>query len=300
MSYLSQGTKAVIKPPILTIVGFSGAGKTTLASLFPNPAFIQAEDSQAVFETLPEDQQPHFNPMLPKPNKKRSISTKEVLLAQLREFVTEEHQFQTLIIDSVSVLNDLFEQEIVEYQPGKTESVNDAAGGFQKAHDIIANWHEEVISACNIIRERKNMGIVFLAHAMRRKVKNHAEASGDFTVYGMRMHEKSEDIYISHCNAVVYLKQLESVIGNVKNDKGQSIKLGRKRMSAERILITASDGVEGFVSAKTRYEMPVQIDCPKGTNPLLQYIPYYHNYVAQNKLEVPQEVETEVEEDIDQ
>ena len=58
MSYMSQGTKAVIKPPILTIPGFPGAGKSTLAGLFPKPAFIQAEDSQTIFESVPGDKQP--------------------------------------------------------------------------------------------------------------------------------------------------------------------------------------------------------------------------------------------------
>ena len=58
-NYMSQGTKAVIKPPILTIVGLPEAAKLA-AGLFPKPAFIQAEDSK-LFSAQNEEKQPHFN-----------------------------------------------------------------------------------------------------------------------------------------------------------------------------------------------------------------------------------------------
>ena len=106
---MSQGTKAVIKPPILTIPGFPGAGKTSLAGLFPRPAFIQAEDSQTIFENLPDDQQPFFMPPLPRPHKDKkgntakNVSTREVLIEQLMEFYTEDHSFETLVIDTAKI-----------------------------------------------------------------------------------------------------------------------------------------------------------------------------------------------------
>lgn len=296
MSYMSQGTKAVIKPPILTIVGFPGAGKTSLAGLFPKPAFIQAEDSRTVFQNVPEDQQPHFNPMLPKASKKRSISTRQVMLDQLREFLTEQHDFMTLVIDTGTSYNDMIEDEIVEYFPGKTNSIVDAAGGFQKAFDLSASWHKEVFSACSVIRDKVGMGIVFLCHTDERRVKNHAELTGDYTVYGMRMNKKCEDVYKVNSNAVMYLKQLESTRGHVADDKGRTIKRGKLRMSEDRILITSSDGMEGFVSAKNQYDMPQEISVPKGTNPILQYIPFYKDYVEKNGLYVSQDNEQQEEE----
>ena len=115
---MSQGTKAVIKPPILTIVGFTGSGKSSLAGLFPKPAFIQAEDSQTVFQRVPVELQPHFNPVLPKPHKDKKgntakdISTRQVLIEQLMEFYTDDHPYETLVIDTATVTNDLFEEEM--------------------------------------------------------------------------------------------------------------------------------------------------------------------------------------------
>lgn len=297
-SYMSQGTKAVIKPPILTIPGFPGAGKTSLAGLFPKPAFIQAEDSQTVFENLSDDQQPFFMPTLPSANKKKNISTKKILMDQLREFATEDHHYQTLIIDTVTSLNDLLEHELVEFESTEQKpilSIQDAAGGFQKGYDVIAGWHQEIISACNTIRTRKGMSIVFLAHTGDRKIKNSPELSGEYNVYGLKMHQKSEKIYVSLSDAVMYLKQAEAATGHVIDKKGQTVRRGRIRMSEDRILITSSDGTVGYVSAKNRYDMPQEISVPKGTNPILQYIPFYKYYVEKNGLYVSQEQDEAVE-----
>lgn len=292
-TYMSQVTKAVIKPPIITIPGFPGAGKTSLAGLFPSPAFIQAEDSQTVFETIDSEQQPFFMPSLPVARKDKNISTKKVLFDQLREFATEDHPYKTLIFDTVTSLNDLFEHELVEFDTTDAKSVQDAAGGFQKGYDIIAGWHQEIIEACNTIRKRKGMSIVFLAHTGDRKIKNSPELSGEYNVYGLKMHQKSEKIYVSLSDAVIYLKQIETATGHATDKKGNTIKRGRIRMSEERVLITSSDGTVGYVSAKNRYDMPKEITVPKGTNPILQYIPFYNDYVAQNGLLVPQNEEEE-------
>lgn len=301
-SYMSQGTKAVIKPPILTIVGFTGSGKSSLAGLFPKPAFIQAEDSQTVFQRVPVELQPHFNPVLPKPHKDKKgnaakdISTRQVLIEQLMEFYTDDHPYETLVIDTATVTNDLFEEEMVEFYPGVTSSVQDAAGGFQKAFDTIAKWHDDIISKCKKIRDKRNMAIVFLAHSSERKKKNSPDVSGEYTVYSMRMHKKSEDVYISHSDAILYLKQTETMTGHVTDNKGNTTKRGRVRISDERVLITSSDGTVGYVSAKNRYGMPQEISVPEGTNPILQYIPFYKDYVEKNGLYVSQDNEQQEEE----
>jgi len=275
-TYISQCTTATIKPPIITIAGFPASGKTSLAGLFPNPVFIQSEDSQTVFETTDVSSQPLFMPRLPMSCNKKNISTRSVLMQQLREIATEEHIYKTLVIDTVTSLNDMFENEIVEFDKAGAASVQDAMGGYHKAYDIIASWHNKMIAACDKIRSLKNMTIVFLAHTAERKIKNSPDVAGEYSVYGIKMHQKSEKIYISLSDAFLYLKQIESTQGHTVDKKGQTIKQGRIRKSNERILITSSDGMTGYVSAKSRYEMPEEISVQKGTNPLIEYIPFFN------------------------
>jgi CO dehydrogenase nickel-insertion accessory protein CooC1 len=50
--------------PIITLVGTPGVGKTTLAALFPNPVFIQAEEITGVFDDWDDEKKPDSFPVL--------------------------------------------------------------------------------------------------------------------------------------------------------------------------------------------------------------------------------------------
>src|SRR5574343_764081 len=117
MGYLDQVKKPVAKAPVITIVGFPGVGKTTLGALFPNPIFIQGETSAGVFDNWDESVQPALMPELPRPNLKKDIRTSEIVTGQLKELVTIEHDFKTVVIDSVTSLNAIFESEIIAFDP---------------------------------------------------------------------------------------------------------------------------------------------------------------------------------------
>lgn len=86
-----------------------------MAGMFQNPIFVQAENATSVFEAWAEDAQPAFLPQLPQPNAKRNIKTSDVLFEQLRELMVEEHPFKTVVFDTITALNLLFEQEVVEF-----------------------------------------------------------------------------------------------------------------------------------------------------------------------------------------
>ena len=53
---------------------------------------------------MTQDAQPCFMPQLSVPNAKRNIKTSEELLAQLRELITEQHDFKTVVIDTITKL----------------------------------------------------------------------------------------------------------------------------------------------------------------------------------------------------
>ena len=245
--------KSKIKPPMLSIVGFPAAGKSTLAAMFPKPLFIQAEDAATVFELWPAENQPDFLPSLPE-----KVGVKKALDDQLLQVYQDEHDFKTLVIDTVSTLQALFESQISHEEGDKP--IADCLGGYQKAYDVIAGWHRDLIQKCLKIRSKRGMAIVFLAHAQEYKRKNHPEIADQYTVYGMRMHQKSRDVYISESDAVIYIKQKDVVLGAEVDKKGKQTKSGRLRRGKDRVLITSSDGVIGYVDAKSRYMMDAEID----------------------------------------
>ena len=268
---------------MITIVGFPAAGKSTLAALFPNPIFIQAEDSGTVFETWPEDKQPLLLRQLPEPLAERNVRPKQVIFDQLQEIYESEHNYKTLVIDTTTSLQALFESEVVKFED-PCKSIQDCMGGYQKAYDVISGFHREIIQKCIKIRAKRDMSIVFLAHTEEQRRKSTPESADQYTVYGIRMHKKSRDIYLSECDAVIYIKQHETITGGETNKKGQQIKPGRIKRSLDRVLITSADGVIGFIDAKSRYSMPTEIDFVienqekpwETVNPLLEFIPYFN------------------------
>lgn len=277
MSFLQSAKKATPKPPMLTIIASPGAGKSTLGALFPNPIFVQAEDGSSVFETWAEDAQPTLMPPLQKARKDAAgniaVSAYEMLKEQLRELLTAEHDFKTVVLDAVTSLSRLLEAEIALRDGVGT--VADAAGGFHKGFIELAQMHAEIVYMCSVLRTKRNMAVVFLAHLGTEKVKNRPDDASQYNVYTLDMHHASAAVYISQSDGVVYIKNQEFVSGQETNRKGQTTKYGRAVQTGERILITSGDGMMGFVSAKNRYGMDNEIPLPLGTNPLLQYIPFF-------------------------
>jgi len=269
-------TKAQIQAPMITIIGMPHAGKTTLAAMFPKPVFIQAEHSQTVFEEWPLDKQPDFLPRLPEPNKRNNTSTLEALKGQLRDLLTETHDFKAVIIDTVTTLNVMFEKEVVLFdEKPDIKSIVQACNGYQAGYDAVSRMHAEVRIACEHLRRLKGMTIVFLAHCGIGRIKNRPDAE-PYATWTLDMHEKSRHVYINQVDAVIYLKIKDIVVGMEADKKGNIKKFGKMVTSEERVLITSSDGLIGFVDAKCRYDFPKEIDVPFGENPLLQYIPFFY------------------------
>lgn len=274
MSYLAKASKPTVQAPVLTIVGFPGVGKTSLAALFPNPIFIQAENAGSVFETWNDEDKPTLFPELPAPNAEKERKPSNILLAQLRELITEEHDFKTVVIDAVTTLNTIFENELIEFDQNDINNIGEAAGGFGKGYLAVAALHGKVRNACEHLR-RKGIAVIFLAHSGICKVKNRPDVEA-YSTWSLDMHEASRKIYVATSDAVLYLKSKEFVMGAEKDKKGNVKSFGKVTSTGERVLIAASEGTIGYVDAKNRYDFPEEIEVEKGSNPLLKLIPFFN------------------------
>lgn len=269
---LSSLTKPLTKPPEITIVGTPGVGKSSLAALFPKPIFVMAEDGTSVFDSWSEEDKPTVFPTLPRSNSKEKISTKDTLLSQLRALATQDHDFKTLVIDSVTSLHSLFEHEVADAYG--VDNVADAAGGFHKGYLVVKEYHQEIKTACDYLRDKKNMAIIFLAHTGVEKIKNRPDAE-EYSTYGLDMHKASSPVFVNLVDAVMYLRQDEFIRGGATDRKGNVTKLGKIVQTGDRIMVTSGDGRQGYVAAKSRYPMDSEIPVPMGENPLLSLIPFF-------------------------
>lgn len=271
MGLLERASKPTVKPPMITIVGTPGAGKTTLGAMFPGALILPTEDGTAVFETWDADAQPTVLPRLPKSSEKRS--TRDTLMALLDELITTQHDYKTLVIDSITTLGALLEAEITMRDCVGT--VADASGGYHKGFAEVASWHADIVYKCEQLRAVKKMGIVFLAHIGIKKMRNRPDAAADYSAFSLDMDNQALSVYVAQSDAVLYLRKEEFVTGQETDRKGRQTKFGRVTQTGKRILVTTGDGQVGYLNAKSRYNMPPEIDVPMGENPILEYIPFY-------------------------
>lgn len=282
MSHLARAAKPKTKPPMITIVGTPGTGKTTLGAMFPNALMVMSEDGASVFDSWDEEAKPSVLPRLPKASKDEVgniKSTRETLLSIMDELISTDHGFTSLVVDSITSLDMLFGHEIALRDGVNT--VADASGGFHKGYAEVASWHAEFVYKCEQLRAVKRMGIVFLAHTGIKKIRNRPDAAADYSVFSMDMDNQALSIYTSQCDAVLYLVKEEFIQGSETNRKGQTTKLGRLVQTGERKLITTGDGQVGYINAKNRYNMPAEIPVEHGSNPILQFVKFYNSEVAQ-------------------
>jgi hypothetical protein len=281
---LSNLTKPKSKPPILTIVGTPGVGKSTLAALFPSPVFIQAEDGAAVFDTWEDDAKPVMFPPLPRTDKEREISTFDTLMEQLRALATQEHDFKTVVLDAATSLHALFETEVC--LGSGTDNIGEACGGYGKGYLAVKEMHAKVKDAFDYLRNRRGMTVVFLAHAGIKKMRNRPD-SEEHTVFSLDMHDASIATYTNLVDAVLYLRQEEFVSGGQTDKKGQTSKFGKVVQTGNRVLVTSGDGRVGYANAKNRMNFEPEIPVPQGENPLLEFD---DGYVKVNLFGVPMRV----------
>ena len=171
------------RPPRLLIYGTEGAGKSTLAARSIKPIFIPTEDGLDQIEC---DSFPLA----------RSF---EEVLTYLKTLSTEDHEYQTVVIDTVDWLERLiFDQVCRQYGARSIEKVD---GGYGKGYvHALAQWGE-VIDALRYLREQKGMIVVLLAHAKIEKFVD--PESTAFDRFSPRLNKNATALLCEWCDGVL-------------------------------------------------------------------------------------------------
>ena len=244
MSILDMIRKPEDRPSLVTILGDAGLGKSSLAATFPNPIFIRAEDG---LQAIPLESRPDAFPVLTSVND---------LWEQLSSLIKEEHQYKTLVIDSVTALERMFIENIVESDPKKPKSINQAMGGYGAGLTAVAALHGRVRKACGLLNN-KGMHIVFIAHADTETID--LPDQDPYTRYNLRLGKRSTAPYVDDVDVVGFIK-LQSF---VKDDK-KIISDGSRVLS---VTATASN------VSKNRYGITEDLPVSLNVNPFSNYIP---------------------------
>ena len=130
-------------PPRICIFGGHGIGKSTIASQFPKPIFISTEDGLASLDVV----------SFPR------AETVDDVAQNIRTLIKEDHDFKTVVLDSVDWL-------VEPLITGDIESKHEAKElAYGKGQMMIAEAFRELLSGFDVLRKKRDMNVVLIAHA---------------------------------------------------------------------------------------------------------------------------------------
>lgn len=253
-----------IKPPRILIHGPEGVGKSTFGIQAERPVFVQTEDGLAAHPEVAK-----FAPAL----------TYAQFIKNLEEVAFNEHDFKTLVVDSVDWLEPLIWKQIC-LENNNCNSIEEACGGFGKGYTAALDIWRGYLKLLDIINKERNMTIIQIAHSQIKPYNGpDTQAYDRFTI---KLHENkagngASSLLFEYSDIVLFANfyvgiTKDTLAGSTKNAPKERV---RGVGTGERVLYTEE---RPAFRCKNRFGLPEKIDFDaEGNywNIIAQNIPYY-------------------------
>lgn len=237
--------RSVEKPPRIWVYGTAGIGKTKLGTMAPNPIFLQTEDSAVDAPTW------------------GVLRTYDEVMQAITTLYQEDHDFKTVVLDSVDWLEPLIWAEVCRMNGW----ANIDAAGFGKGYAAALDVWRSVLDGIGALRDERGMGVLLIGHAEIKRFDS--PETEPYDRYQPKMHRAASALVQEHVDAVLFANYR---ISTVKTDTGFNKKAVRGVGGTDRLLFTTER--PAFL-AKNRFDMPDNL--PLDWMTLQGYIPYYSN-----------------------
>lgn len=217
------------RPEIHTIYGVPGVGKTTFASEFPNPIFLDLENGSS-----------HLNV-----TRLNTFPKYENLLTTMNDLLNDKHNYQTVVIDSLEAMEDLIQAQIC--QADSVDSIEKACGGFAKGYIRAAELTRDFMKLEQQLANKRGLTIVNIGHAVQKSFAD-ASDSTQYDRYVMRLHHKMAAVVFEMSDNVYFAKHKVYT----SKEMGKTKAFG----DGERVMFTSWR--PGF-DAKNRNDLPYEM-----------------------------------------
>ena len=229
-------------PRRVMVYGVHGIGKSTFGSMARSPIFIQTEDGLGTIDC-------HRFPL--------AKDFGDVMVA-LADLYTEDHSYETLVIDSLDWLERLIYADVCRERG--VDAIEDI--GFAKGYSFALTQWRQVLDGLDGLRRDRGMAVVLLAHAKIERFENPETDTYDRFV--PRLHK--------HASALVQEWSDEVLFACYKvhtkvTDEGFGRQKARGLGTGERIMRTAERPAH---VAKYRLNLPE--DLPLDWNAYAQFL----------------------------
>ncbi len=225
------------KPPRIMLYGSEGVGKSTFGAKAPKAIFLPTEDGLGEIDC-------HKFPLAKDLN---------AVFMSLEALVKEQHDFQTVIIDSCDWLERLIFDEVC--RSSGVKSIERAEGGFGKGYVFSLTHWRKIIGMLEQLRNEKGMACILIAHCHIEKFED--PESSAYDRYTPRLHKHACALISEWVDAVLFATRR---FRTQKEDAG----FNRERTIAAPVGV---DGGERIIRtlggpacvAKNRFNLPAEL-----------------------------------------
>ena len=236
MNLASIHTVTAMLAPRILIHGQEGVGKTTLASKFPSPIFLQTEDGCPGGLEI---------------NSFGLIESFADLRSAISALASEPHRFQTVVLDSIDAAEELIWRDVCRSQGWSSIE----SPGYGRGYIVVDSWWLDILKGLDYLRRQHGMIPLLLGHSAIETINDPRVAS--YTSYQLRLHKRARGLVQDNMDAIGFLAPDLHV-------QSEEVGFGKKRNRAEggsqRWL--HFEGRPSFV-AKNRYGLPAKMPVPK-------------------------------------
>lgn len=212
----------------VVLYGPEGIGKSTFASQFPKPVFIDTEGSTAHLDVMRFD----------KPD------TWTVLLEMVKLIANVDHGYQTLVIDTADWAEALAIKHIC--------NMNGVGGiedfGYGKGYTYLAEEFSKLLALLTKVTE-SGVNVLILAHAQMRKFEQPDEM-GAYDRWELKLQRKTSPLLKEWADAVLFANYKTTVITDPKTKS-------KKATGGQRVMYTSHHPAW---DAKNRWGLPEELE----------------------------------------